>query len=478
VNVPSFEFLAFAAVISVAINVGRGEFWRKLVLLVANIAFLTTFAREGIAYLPFFVFVSLGFVLVRLLQVRQSKALFVTGIVGLVTAFCWIKRYSFVPTSFDVPFLYVTIGLSYVFFRIVHLAIDAQERALPVRVGIVSYVNYTLNFTSLVAGPIQLYDDYHRSEGAEPLPLDLRSCSVALGRIILGFFKVAIVSPVLAAGQDRAIVQLSIAQPTFERAADLAVVIATFAVFLYANFSGYTDFVIGVARFLRIELPENFNHPFDARGFIELWSRWHITLSQWLKTYVYSPLLLALLRRFPERTFEPYLAVFAYFVTFFLVGVWHGQTQMFLFFGVLQGFGVSVNKLYQIIMTKRLGRVRYRALNAQPLYVAALRGLTITWFAFTLIWFWASWQQLRGLASEAGPVAVIAGLALLYVGVTAALVVVTACETRFRSVVSTHAFASARPYVQTAWFATLAVILISATVVLNAPAPRIVYKGF
>ena len=105
----------------------------------------------------------------------------------------------------------------------------------------------------------------------------------------------------------------------------VAIAAALFAVYLYANFSGYMDVVIGTARFLRIELPENFHWPFAATGYIDFWGRWHMTLSTWFKTYVYSPLLMTLMRRYPAASAEPYLGVFAYFVTFFFVGVWHGQ---------------------------------------------------------------------------------------------------------------------------------------------------------
>jgi alginate O-acetyltransferase complex protein AlgI len=74
-----------------------------------------------------------------------------------------------------------------------------------------------------------------------------------------------------------------------------------------------------------------------------------------------------LMGRFESRSAEPAIVVMALFVTFFLVGAWHGQTTTFLFFGVLQGFGVAANRLFQFSMVKRLGKQRYRALCANPL---------------------------------------------------------------------------------------------------------------
>ena len=194
-----------------------------------------------------------------------------------------------------------------------------------------------------------------------------------------------IVAALLMQAQQSAIAALAPDLPFADRILYSALIGAIYPLFLYANFSGYTDFVIGVARLYRFELPENFDHPFTSENFITFWSHWHITLSNWLKTYVYMPLLITCMRRVPSRTAEPYFGVLAYFVTFFLVGAWHGQSTMFLFFGVLQGGGVAMNKLYQIVMTNRLSRKGYRALCNHPVYRTLSRGLTFTWFAFTLL---------------------------------------------------------------------------------------------
>ena len=110
-------------------------------------------------------------------------------------------------------------------------------------------------------------------------------------------------------------------------------------VFLYSNFSGYIDIVIALARLMRVRLPENFDRPFSASSVLDFWNRWHITLSNWLKTYVYNPLLMALMRRILILIVEPFLGVFSFFVTFFLIGLWHGRTSEFVFFGVLTGAG-------------------------------------------------------------------------------------------------------------------------------------------
>ena len=250
------------------------------------------------------------------------------------------EKYTFLPAITFLHLPYVTLGLSYIFFRVLHLVIDAREGSLVQKVGLVSYLNYTLNFTTFVSGPIQRYQDFVEMQEARiPLPLNVICAGEAFGRIVVGFFKVNVLSLLFSSIQSQALGSLSAQQSFPARVLTGALIAASYPFYLYCNFSGYIDIVIGLARFLRIRLPENFNRPFSSDNFINFWSRWHITLSEWLKTYVYNPLLLKLMRRFPARGLDPFLGVVAFFVTFFLIGVWHGQTPTFIFFGVSAGPG-------------------------------------------------------------------------------------------------------------------------------------------
>jgi len=335
-----------------------------------------------------------------------------------------------------------------------------------------------LNFTSLVSGPIQFYREYRRGESEAPAALNLAFGFAALERIVLGFFKVSIVSPLLSHVQSVAGADATGRLNTSGRILDAAALIAIFPLFLYANFSGYMDVVVGVARFLRLELPENFDHPFVSAGFIEFWTRWHITLSNWLKTYVYTPLVIALMRLDLSPKFEPLLAVFAYFVTFFVVGVWHGQTMNFLMLGIFFGLGVSVNKLFQIGMLSRIGRKRYVALCAAPAYAAISRGLTFAWIGISLLWFWSDWSQIEGLIQSLGIVAVAAGAALV---LALSAVVLSTCALLGGRLASGSGDISRfvwSPYLRTAFASVLVVLTFSVTVLLRAPAASIVYKGF
>jgi alginate O-acetyltransferase complex protein AlgI len=472
-TVPSFQFLALVVAGALVYNISSALHWRQAVLLAINILFLATLSRSPAPFLPFAGFLVLGFVSVRVLQAVRSSKLFVAAICCALLSFFWLKKYAFLPEESFLQFPYVTIGLSYVFFRVMHLMIDAHQNSVESSVRAIDYANYTLNFTSLVSGPIQRFQDYHRMQNSVLPALDEVIVGRAVERIALGFFKVFVVSMLLLHWHTILLSGFGSELTWGARTVTGALIVAIYPIYLYFNFAGYTDTVIGAARLFRLELPENFNRPFSSENFITFWSHWHITLSNWLKTYVYNPLLMALMRRFESPRLEPYFAALAFFVTFFLVGAWHGQTSEFLFFGVLQGAGVAINKLYQIEMARSLGRKRYRALCQNAYYRALSRGFTPAWFAATLLWFWSDWSQIAALWRALGAAGAVGAAILTTICATVGLWAWVAIRDRVD-----HLTIFSSRYVRTAAVSAEMAVLVMLNVVLESPAPEIVYKGF
>jgi D-alanyl-lipoteichoic acid acyltransferase DltB (MBOAT superfamily) len=398
-----------------------------------------------------------------------------------VFAYIWLKKYTFLPEGIFLHSPYFTLGLSYIFFRVMHLLIEMKDNREKQHIGLGAYLLYTLNFTTLVSGPIQRYDEFSRDQFAsEPIALGPRVIGLQLERIVRGFFKVNVLAMLFNIVREDALAQLFQPLPPSLKlyaAFKLAVV---YPLFLYANFSGYIDIVIALARLMRVRLPENFDRPFSASSFIDFWNRWHITLSTWLKTYVYNPLLVALMRRISSLALQPLLGVFCFFVTFFLIGVWHGRTSEFIFFGVLQGGGVAINKLWQLGLTRGMGRKGYKTLANNPVYIAFGRGLTFSWFAFTLFWFWADWKKIDRVFTVVG--------AAQWIGVWLAIwlcatVVLAAWEWLRAALLSVKTSEAEGPiltsrYARVVYASALGLVAIVMTVLLNQPAPDIVYKAF
>lgn len=471
----SVEFVLFSLIVVVLYQLVRSALWRKSLILLAACWMLSTLTHDPKSFVPFTLFLALGYVGFRVVK-RHPKTL-VAWVVGVIVLFMYLKRYSFIPSAAFLSFPTVTVGLSYILFRVLHVIIDAGSGTLEEDINLFDYLVYLLNFTTLVSGPIARYQDFKETLSSAVVSRpSVWEVGGAIERIIVGFFKTNVLALIFSLSQSMALTQLSLARGLNQISGVVA--FASYPFFLYCNFSGYIDIVIGITRLLGIKLPENFNRPFSSDSFIEFWNRWHITLSQWLRSYVYNPLLMSLMRNYSSQKLEPVWAVTAFFVTFFLVGAWHGQTAAFLFFGFLQGLGVSMNKLYQILMTAWLGRKPFRTLSSGQIYVIFARGLTFTWFAFTLLWFHSNFVEIGQWFGALGWARCITVWLSIWLAASVILAIwewlwAALLSVQLQGIPVLHS-----RYLRTAWGTSL--ILITAAVVLlsNQPAPDLVYKAF
>ncbi len=462
-------------------SLSRSSVWRSTVLLCTSILFLDLLAHDPIVFLPLAGFLALGYAGLAMLERGWSRHA-VWWILAVILAYAWLKKYTFLPERIFLHNPYSTLGLSYIFFRVLHLLIEAAEGVgteEKQRIGLGAFLLYTLNFTTLVSGPIQRYDEFARDQfAAQPVTLGPGVIGLQLERIVRGFFKVNVLAMLLHTMQENGLEQLTQPVPIEYKVLAAMQLTVAYPFFLYANFSGYIDIVIALARLMRIRLPENFDRPFSASSFLDFWNRWHITLSTWLKTYVYNPLLLALMRRVSSPSIQPFLGVVCFFVTFFLIGVWHGRTSEYVVFGALQGGGVAINKLWQLWLTRILGRKAYKELAKNAIYIAFGRGLTFSWFAFTMFWFWANWKHIDTVFSAITAGSWFAVWLTIWFGSTAVL----ATWERLRAVLLKPQTAEGpvltSRYARVVYATAMGVIALLITVVLNQPAPGIVYKAF
>lgn len=471
------SFIAYGLIVVLLANCSRAPAWRFAVLLAASVLFIHLIEPRTYALIPLAGFLAAGYLGVIALRCGIRHAT-VVGVIVLVGAYAWLKQYSFLPRQSFLAFSYFTLGLSYIFFRVLHLVIDAGSPGAARNIRIGHYLAYTLNFTTLISGPIQRYEDFAPQIDQQGLRPDLDTIGAQVERLIIGFFKVNVLGLLFSMIQIDALAELARPGDAVPKAYAAWRLVGCYPFFLYCNFSGYIDIVIALARLMGLKLPENFNRPFSATSFIDFWNRWHITLSTWLKIYVYNPLLITLMRRFPAAAMEQVFGILCFFVTFFLIGIWHGRTSEYVVFGILQGGGVALNKLWQVILTRKLGRKPYRALAARPLYAMVARGLTFTWFAFSLIWFWAGWPQIHAAFAGAGVTGWLAALLALWLIATIALALWESARTRLLAITAQGAPLLAHPWSRTAFVTVLATIAFLMVAVLSQPAPGIVYRTF
>lgn len=414
----SASFVGFVMAVVLLHSLMKTTLQRSLVSLGANLVFIASYVEDVGQLAPLAAFLLLGYLGMEACRRTRSSGAMWSFVLLVIAAFVFLKKYSFLGDALQLPFPYLLIGLSYVLFRMLHLMVDAKQGELVQTMTPLQFFNYCCNFLTFVAGPIQRYADHARQLAAPP-SLDEGRVFAAFARMVKGFVKVGVVSAVFKYLFDMASTRLldpelaaALAGPA---ALGLFIAAAVFyTVYLYANFAGYMDIVIGIGELMGLQLPENFNQPFLARSFLDFWSRWHMTLSDWFKTYLFNPLLTWMAVRFTSPAAGPYLGVVAFFITFLVMGVWHGSTSVFVIYGLLMGAGASINKLWQVMAVKRLGKKRYKALAEKTTSVYLARGMTLAYFAMALTCLWVDLPQLAGLWQKLG----LVGLLACYIGLS------------------------------------------------------------
>lgn len=224
------------------------------------------------------------------------------------------------------------IGISFYTFKTLSYVIDVYRREMPAVRSLWRYAMFVTYFPELVAGPIVRASVFLPQMGRSLRPSWPRAW-VGAQAVLLGFTKKLVVADRLAIFIDPVF-----ASPgTFDSMTVAAAVVA-YSLQIYCDFSGYSDIAIGVSRIIGYDLPENFNMPYLATSVTDFWRRWHMTLSQWLRDYLYIPL-----GGNRRGRFRTYLNLF---LTMLLGGLWHGAAWTFVFWGFLHGLGLAAHKIW------------------------------------------------------------------------------------------------------------------------------------
>lgn len=238
-----------------------------------------------------------------------------------------------VKATLAVRQIWNTISLSFLTFRLIHVVVDAHDGLIE-KPGWCSLFGYAFFAPVSVAGPIQKFQDFH-SQFSDPKPLTSEAFLAAFQRLVVGIAK-----KVLIAGPLTPYVLGNMEPSGGHPLLMLILACALYSVYIYVDFSGYTDIAIGAAALFGITLPENFDRPWLATNLQDFWNRWHITFSHWLRTYLFYPINKFLVYRFPSggKRANPVIAIL---VTFAIAGAWHGDGWNFLVFGLMHGMGIA-----------------------------------------------------------------------------------------------------------------------------------------
>ena len=221
--------------------------------------------------------------------------------------------------------IFLPLGISFYIFQSISYLIEVYWEEQETEKNLGDFMLYMLFFMKFLSGPIERPGDFLPQTKTKKT-FDYAQTSFGLKLIAIGLFKKLIIANYLAGVLNDIFVSVQ-----DYSGAQLLVATLIYPIQLYADFSGYTDIAIGGAAILGYQLSPNFNRPFIAETITDFWRRWHMSLSFWVKDYIYEPLA------FKRRNWGVWGISYALLLTFILLGLWHGDSWNFIIYGAIQG---------------------------------------------------------------------------------------------------------------------------------------------
>ncbi|HJV65054.1 MAG TPA: MBOAT family protein [Geomonas sp.] len=319
-------------------------------LLFASLVF---YSWWNVKYLPLILVsilfnYTIGYLLVEHDSQKKSvvtkKGIFVSGLAGNLFFLGYFKYMDFFIGNLnavfrtDLPLMQIVLPLGISFFTITQIAflVDCYEGLVEDR-RLLSYSLFVTFFPHLLAGPILHHKEMMpQFEATRNKVLNYKNLSHGLFLFFVGLFKKVVIADMLSVTVKMG----------FDKAPQLNLVEAwvtslSYTLQLYFDFSGYSDMAIGVGLLFNIVLPINFNSPYKASNIIDFWKRWHMSLTSFITTYLYSPMM----RSFKKITFSK--SMWATFLAMFIAGIWHGAGWTFILWGAFHGAALVVNHVWK-----------------------------------------------------------------------------------------------------------------------------------
>ena len=357
---------------------------------------------------PLFVFVVTGSILVDFFILQEvghseggkRKALFWISVVLNLGLLLYFKYMNFFVGQFNEILSWfgsppaewtrvaLPIGISFITFQKLSYTFDVYKRRHAAVTRLQDYALYIFMFPQLLSGPIvrvgQIIDQIRDRKAQEKANVRL----IGFYRFVIGLAKKVLIADVLGVTANEIF-----ALNPLELSSGLAWMGAIAYTFqIYFDFSGYTDMAIGLAKMAGFRLPENFNFPYISTSITEFWRRWHITLSTWLRDYLFLPIAYSTSRKWKKERYlgirtDKWLYIYAAAITFLICGFWHGAAWTFIVWGGYMAFFLILDRLFLIRWMKKTGRI--------PAIILTFLILVIGWVIFRSENLDFAWFYLR-----------------------------------------------------------------------------------
>ena len=347
----------------------------------------------------------------------QKKSLLFFALAGNLAVLGYFKYYDFFVTSSDnllsvvgldmpleVKSIVLPVGISFYTFMAISYVVDAYRGEFE-PTTLEKFAVYLSFFPHLVAGPIVRPGELipQLETPRNPRRVDT---SRAFYLIATGLFKKVVIANYLASS----IVDEVFAAPGQHSSLEILIAVYAYAVQIYADFSGYTDIAIGIALLLGFSFPQNFDSPYAAGSLQDFWRRWHMTLSRWLRDYVYIPLG-------GNRGKRPILTYRNLMLTMLIGGLWHGAAWTFVVWGALHGFGLAAERFWHERHPDPPPQTTWKRWRARLL---TFHFVCFAWIFFRASSFDDAWAMITGLLTrwgEASPLVTGGVLLAIAVGI-------------------------------------------------------------
>ncbi|MCV2349764.1 MBOAT family O-acyltransferase [Paucibacter sp. Y2R2-4] len=367
---PTYWLFSAAAIICLSFAASPGKFhalWAGLNL--SFLIFLIGFPASAVLGIVLLVLHINGKLIHE--QLRWSVAVISSSL--LFVAFLAHKMQHPPKLLEDAKFILAAIGFSYIFLRCLEYirgSTNKQTQSLT----IFNTINYLIPFHMLAAGPVMGLADFKKNLSSSPT-LDQDGVIDAFERIASGLFK----KFVLANG----IIESLFLTGFKSDGIYLFIEIQLYYLFIYLDFSAYSDIAIGLGRLLGVKTPENFNKPLSSRNIIEFWERWHISLSQLIRRNIFIPIQLAGMR-WTDGQYPRLVSSAAFLSAFLLCGLWHGVTWRFFLWGAGHATALVICNYYRDWLVGRLGKRGASNFSNRPLVRRMAQIMTFQFVALSL----------------------------------------------------------------------------------------------
>jgi len=357
------------------------------ILLLASTAFLGYFSINFLVYT--YLVITINYFLGRLIEKQEEKKkrfpLYLFCMVLNIGQLIFFKYINFLienantflgifepGTEFEYINLIIPIGISYYTFECIGYLIEIYRGSGKAERHWGFFASYILFFPKLLAGPIERSKSFLPSL-KKNYQFDSTLFYDGLIQIFWGLFKKLVIA-------DRLVVLVNIIYGNVNEftGVPLMTVFVLQVFHIYCDFSGYTDIALGIGKLFGLRLTNNFERPLFAQNVSMFWRKWHITLSQWCNDYIFKRILLKRMR------WKKWAAVYGVFITFLIIGIWHGSGWNFIILGALQGVAINYE-----FFTKRKRLQLASKMNKYWVKFFS-RVIVFIFFAFSLVFFNAS----------------------------------------------------------------------------------------